>query len=83
MNKVFKVMHMLGLLFVGIGACLYLLTEVSNEMSGMMLIASLIGVGFLIMAPYPVLLVFEWAQKQQSNGHTKRDDHSKSDEKTK
>ncbi|WP_153916275.1 hypothetical protein [Shewanella sp. TC10] len=77
MSKVFKVMHMLGLLFVGIGACLYLLTDVSNEISGMMLVASLIGVGLLIMAPYPVALVIESAQKQQTNENTKSDEKTK------
>ncbi|WP_144210867.1 hypothetical protein [Shewanella donghaensis] len=69
MSKFFKIMHMVGLLFVGVGAGLYLLTDVANEVSGMLTIASLIGLGFVIMAPYPVVLIFEWSQKQQLNSN--------------
>ncbi|MCC4831690.1 hypothetical protein Q4601_15190 [Shewanella sp. 1_MG-2023] len=71
MSKIFKMMHMLGLLSVGIGASLYLFTDFANEVSGMLLVASLIGVGLLIMAPYPVALVFDWAQKQNGDNASK------------
>ena len=71
MSKIFKILHMFGLLSVGIGAGLYLLTDVANEISGMLLVASLIGIGLLVMAPYPVALVFDWAQKQNSDGSSK------------
>ncbi|WP_076540800.1 hypothetical protein [Shewanella sp. UCD-KL21] len=67
MNKIFKILHSLGLLAVAAGAGLYLFTEMANQVSGMLLIASLIGIGFVIMAPYPIALVFGWAQKQQPN----------------
>ncbi|WP_192021500.1 hypothetical protein [Shewanella sp. WPAGA9] len=64
MSKIFKVMHLVGLFMVGCGAYFYLLTDMANEINGMLLVASLIGIGLLIMAPYPVALVFDWAQKQ-------------------
>ena len=80
MSKFFKVLHMFGLLCVGIGAGLYLLTDVANEITGMLIIASLIGAGLLIMAPYPVALVFDWAQKQHINQNNKANKIDKSDE---
>ena len=69
MSKIFKIMHMVGLLFVGTGAGLYFFSSMTNEVSGMLLVACLIGLGFVVMAPYPVVLVFEWAQKQQDNAN--------------
>lgn len=59
-----KGLHFVGLFAVIIGTGLLFFTEISQQVSGMMLIAAFIGVGLLIMAPFPVALVIEWAQKQ-------------------
>ncbi|MDO6617903.1 MULTISPECIES: hypothetical protein [unclassified Shewanella] len=67
MSNIFKILHAVGLIFVAVGAGLYLFTEVASQVSGMLVVACLIGLGFVIMAPYPVALVFSWAQKQAVN----------------
>ncbi len=50
------------MLFGGIG--LYMLTDMALEVSGMLTIASLIGLGLVFMSPYPVVIFIQWAKAQ-------------------
>lgn len=59
-----KFLHWLGVLMLvcGLGFCM--LTQWSLEISGMLLISSLIGLGLVLMSPYPVVLFIQWAKRQ-------------------
>ncbi|WP_258405953.1 hypothetical protein [Shewanella acanthi] len=59
-----KFLHWLGFLMLGCGAVLFLLTDLSLKVSGMLVISSLIGLGLVLMSPYPVVLFIQWAKKQ-------------------
>lgn len=64
-----KFLHWLGVLMLVCGLGFYMLTQWSLEISGMLLISSLIGLGLVLMSPYPVVLFIQWAKSQ--------DEHSK------
>ncbi|ABZ75404.1 conserved hypothetical protein [Shewanella halifaxensis HAW-EB4] len=40
------------------------LSNMSQQVEGMVLIASLAGLGMVMMSPFPIALFFEWARKQ-------------------
>jgi Na+/melibiose symporter-like transporter len=64
MIKLVKVLHIIGLIMLLVGVGLYWQSDIGQQVSGMLVIALLIGVGTLIMSPLPVALVIEWAKKQ-------------------
>lgn len=66
-----KILHWIGVLLLICGIGVYLFTTMSLEVSGMLLIASLIGVGLVLMSPYPVALFIQWAKKQDENSAVK------------
>ncbi|MGL5360058.1 MAG: hypothetical protein ACRDBI_10155 [Shewanella sp.] len=59
-----KFLHWFGLLMLVCGLGLHLLTSWSLVLNGMLVIASLIGLGLVLMSPYPVVLFVEWAKAQ-------------------
>ncbi|QDZ92234.1 hypothetical protein D0436_18225 [Shewanella decolorationis] len=59
-----KFLHWLGVLMLVCGLGSYMLTQWSLEISGMLLISSLIGLGLVLMSPYPVVLFIQWAKRQ-------------------
>ncbi|WP_095497977.1 hypothetical protein [Paraferrimonas haliotis] len=61
--------HSLGILLVIAAAWGYFATDVSNELTGMVAIASAFAIGLLMMAPYPVMLFISWARKQDRTGN--------------
>ncbi|GGP97442.1 hypothetical protein [Shewanella ulleungensis] len=67
MIKLLKILHFVGIAMLLVGVYLYLQTDLGQQVSGMLVIALLIGIGTLIMSPLPVALVIEWAQKQPSS----------------
>ncbi|MGX9460005.1 hypothetical protein ACWXWU_02020 [Shewanella sp. A14] len=71
MLKLVKVLHFVGIIMLLLGVGLYWQTDLAQQVSGMLLVALLIGVGTLIMSPLPVALVIEWAKKQPSNSESK------------
>lgn len=62
--KALKIMHWLGLVMLlgGIGANYF--TEMTLELSGMVLVSSLIGLGAVMMSPFPIVLFIQWAKEQ-------------------
>ncbi|QFU21455.1 hypothetical protein FM038_004355 [Shewanella eurypsychrophilus] len=64
--KAIKLLHWLGvmLLLGGIGG--YLFTEVTLEISGMVLVSSMIGLGAVLMSPFPIVLFIQWARAQEN-----------------
>ena len=71
MIKLVKVLHIIGLIMLLVGVGLYWQSDIGQQVSGMLVIALLIGVGTLIMSPLPVALVIEWAKKQSPNSGSK------------
>jgi Na+/melibiose symporter-like transporter len=71
MIKLVKVLHFVGLIMLLVGVGLYWQSDIGQQVSGMLVIASLIGVGTLIMSPLPVALVIEWDKKQSPNSGSK------------
>lgn len=63
-----KFLHWLGVLMLVCGLGLYMLTQWSLDISGMLVIASLIGLGLVLMSPYPVVLFIQWATRQDDIG---------------
>ncbi|MCU7964392.1 hypothetical protein ACGMNB_06940 [Shewanella oncorhynchi] len=62
-----KFLHWLGVLMLVCGLGFYMLTQWSLEISGMLLISSLIGLGLVLMSPYPVVLFIQWAKRQDEH----------------
>ncbi|WP_243891463.1 hypothetical protein [Shewanella algae] len=56
-----KLLHWIGVLMLLGGIGLYMLTDMALEVSGMLIIASLIGLGLVFMSPYPVVIFIQWA----------------------
>ncbi|MEL4418721.1 hypothetical protein [Shewanella algae] len=59
-----KLLHWIGVLMLFGGIGLYMLTDMALEVSGMLIIASLIGLGVVFMSPYPVVIFIQWAKAQ-------------------
>ena len=63
--KPLKILHWLGLSMLLSGVGIYFLSNLSQQVEGMVLIASLSGIGMVMMSPFPIALFLEWAQKQK------------------
>ncbi len=64
--KILKLMHWLGL-FMFISGCLaYLFTDITLVISGMVLVSSLIGLGLVMMSPFPIVIFIQWAREQDN-----------------
>ncbi|GIU07172.1 MULTISPECIES: hypothetical protein [unclassified Shewanella] len=63
--KPLKILHWLGLSMLLSGVGIYFLSNLSQQLEGMVLIASLSGLGMVMMSPFPIALFLEWAQKQK------------------
>jgi drug/metabolite transporter (DMT)-like permease len=60
-----KWLHWLGLVMVLAGIALLGLTGAGSQLKGMVAIASLLGLGGVLMSPFPVLVFIQWARRQQ------------------
>ncbi|MCG9695715.1 hypothetical protein [Shewanella sp. Isolate11] len=67
MMTLLKVVHWIGLLLLIAGLTLYGLTEVTHKIAGMVLVASLIGFGLVMMSPFPIVLFIQWAKAQDDS----------------
>lgn len=63
--KPLKILHWIGLSMLLSGVGIYFLSNISQQVEGMVLIASLSGLGMVMMSPFPIALFLEWAQKQK------------------
>lgn len=67
MIKKFFYLHLVGLILIGIG--LYLLlsgTETGQGANGMLLIAVTLGMGGLMISPYPVVKAIHWMHSKDN-----------------
>lgn len=62
--KALNVMHWLGLLMFFSGIALYLFTEMSQVVSGMVTVSTLIGLGAVMMSPFPIVILIQWVRAQ-------------------
>nr|WP_250885556.1 hypothetical protein [Shewanella jiangmenensis] len=65
--KFLKILHWIGVAMVLAAAGLYWGSEAALEVKGMLLISVLGGLGLVLMSPYPVVLVIEWARRQSGD----------------
>lgn len=59
-----KMLHWLGLSMLLCGVGLLFFTEMSQQVTGMMIIACLVGLGMVMMSPFPIALFLQWAKEQ-------------------
>ena len=64
MLKLFLYLHLAGLLVLAAGVCLYVVQPETEGMSSMLMIASALGLGLMMISPYPVVKAIQWMMKQ-------------------
>ena len=62
-----KVAHWLGLVMVLVGLGIYGLTQWTEQIQGILLVSSLIGLGLVMMSPFPIVMFIQWAKAQESD----------------
>ncbi|MCG9754878.1 hypothetical protein L1D40_06465 [Shewanella insulae] len=60
-----KLAHWLGLAMVLVGLGIYGLTSWTEQIQGILLVSSLIGLGLVMMSPFPIVLFIQWAKAQE------------------
>jgi len=66
MLKIFFYLHLAGLALIGIGLYLLLYGGGGLEVNGMLLIAATLGLGGLMISPYPVVKAIQWMHKKDN-----------------
>lgn len=64
MLKVFFYLHLAGLALIGVGLYLLLFTDLTQQVSGMVAVSSALGLGGVLISPYPVVKFITWSQQQ-------------------
>lgn len=57
----FKILHGVGLLMIIAGIGLLVMTQIEQTLNGMLVVSSLLGIGGVLISPFPVALFFQWA----------------------
>lgn len=66
MIRVFVILHWVGIALVAIGLYLWFFTEATTgNLNQMVWTATTLGLGGLLMSPYPVVKAFEWMARNQ------------------
>ena len=65
MLKIFFYLHLCGLVLIGLGLYLFLYGGGGQELNGMLLIATTLGLGGLMISPYPVVKAIQWMHKKE------------------
>ena len=69
-----KLAHWLALAMVMVGLGIYGLTSWTEQMQGILLVSSLLGLGLVMMSPFPIVLFIQWAKAQdQTQAETQQD----------
>lgn len=63
--KLFKALHFVGLVMVVIGVFILLMSDIGQTVNGMVAISSLIGIGGVMISPFPVAVFIQWASQSQ------------------
>lgn len=67
MLRLFFYLHLVGLTLIGIGLYFLLFTEVTQTVNGMIAASSALGIGGVMISPYPVIKFIQWSQHQGNN----------------
>ncbi|ASJ95744.1 MULTISPECIES: hypothetical protein [Shewanella] len=62
-----KIAHWLGVIMVLAGLGIYGLTQWTEQIQGILLVSSLIGLGLVMMSPFPIVMFIQWAKAQESD----------------
>jgi len=62
--RFFFYLHLIGLGLIGLGLYILLLTESAGQVSGMVMLSSALGIGGVMISPYPVIKFIEWSKHQ-------------------
>jgi len=62
-----KIAHWVGVLMLMIGLAIYAFTSLTQEINGMLIVATLIGLGLVMMSPFPIVMFFQWARSQEES----------------
>lgn len=66
MLKIFFYLHIVGLILIGVGLYLLLYGGAGQEINGMFLIAATLGLGGLMISPYPVVKAIHWMRSNDT-----------------
>jgi len=67
MLKLFFYLHLIGLGLIAFGLYILLLTDAPAEVSGMVMLSSALGLGGVMISPYPVIKFIAWSKGQSSS----------------
>lgn len=63
--RIFLLLHWVGIVLVSVGIYLWFFSEAkTGDVSQMLWTAATLGIGGLLMSPYPVVKAFEWMAKK-------------------
>jgi len=65
MVKFFFYLHLVGLGLIAFGLYLLLLTDAAGDISGMVMLSTALGIGGVMISPYPVIKFIAWSKRQQ------------------
>jgi uncharacterized membrane protein len=63
--RVFKIIHIIGLMLFLAGVISLFITDIEQTVTGMVAFSSLIGLGLVLISPFPIALVFQWASRNK------------------
>lgn len=63
--SVFKILHIIGLTLFIAGVISLFMTDIAQNVTGMVVISSLIGLGLVLVSPFPIALFFQWASNKK------------------
>ncbi|QYK00822.1 hypothetical protein [Shewanella psychrotolerans] len=62
-----KITHWVGVFMLLVGVAIYFFTSLTQEINGMLLVATLIGLGLVMMSPFPIVMFIQWARSQEES----------------
>jgi uncharacterized membrane protein len=63
--RIFLILHWIGLVLVAVGCYLWFFADAtSGNVTQMVWTATTLGLGGLLMSPYPVVKAFEWMSRK-------------------
>ena len=67
MQRIFFYLHLLGLSLISVGIYLLQFTIYTTDIKGMVITSCALGLGAVMISPYPVIKFIEWSDRQANN----------------
>ena len=67
MQRIFFYLHLIGLALISAGLYSLLLTTFTSDVKGMIITSCALGLGAVLISPYPVVKFINWSQSQSDN----------------